>query len=83
MIDKAFLQRIGLSEDQIIILTDALDKESKYRQILGSEHVGHIESIMKLTDMSEIDLSNEALLREKIRAEYADMIPAYFKKYQK
>lgn len=83
MIDKAFLQRIGLNEDQVTILTDALDKESKFRQILGSEHVGHIESIMKMTDMNEIDLSNEALLREKIRAEYDDMIPIYFKKCQK
>lgn len=81
MIDKAFLQRIGLNGDQVTILTDALEKESKFRQILGSEHVSHIESIMKMTDMNEIDLSNEALLREKIRAEYDDMIPKFFKKY--
>ena len=80
MIDKAFLQRIGLNEDQITILTDALEKESKFRQILGSEHVLHIESIVKMTDMNEIDLSNEALLREKIRVEYDDMIPQFFKK---
>lgn len=83
MIDNKFLQRIGLTEDQITILRDALDKESRFRKILGSEHVGHIEEIMKLTDMNEIDLSNEALLREKIRVEYDDMIPVYFKKCQK
>lgn len=83
MIDKAFLQRIGLNEDQVTILTDALEKESRFRQILGSEHVAHIESIMKITDMDEIDFSNEALLREKIRAEYDDLIPARFKKCQK
>ena len=83
MIDNNFLQRIGLNEDQITILRDRLDKESKYRKILGSEHVTHIEEIMKLEDIESIDLENEALLREKIRAEYDDMIPAYFKKCQK
>ena len=83
MIDNNFLQRIGLNEDQITILRDRLDKESKYRKILGSEHVTHIEEIMKLEDIESIDLENEALLREKIRAEYDDMIPIYFKKCQK
>lgn len=83
MIDNNFLQRIGLNEDQITILRDRLDKESKYRKILGSEHVTHIEEIMKLEDIESIDLENEALLREKIRVEYDDMIPAYFKKCQK
>lgn len=83
MIDEAFLQRIGLSEDQISILSEEIEKESRFRQILESEHVGHIESIMRLTNMSEIDFENEALLREKIRVEYADLIPSQFKKYQK
>jgi hypothetical protein len=83
MINTAFLQRIGLNDDQITILMDALEKESRYRKILGSEHVGHIEAIMRITDMDEIDLSNEELLREKIRIEYDDMIPKYFKECQK
>ena len=83
MIDNEFLQRIGLTEDQITILRDRLDRESKYRKILGSEHVTHIEEIMKLEDVETIDLENEALLREKIRVEYDDMIPAYFKKVSK
>ena len=67
MIDNEFLQRIGLNEDQITILRDRLDKESKYRKILGSEHVTHIEEIMKLEDIESIDLENEALLRERCR----------------
>ena len=83
MIDNKFLQQIGLTEDQITILLEALDKESRFRKLLESEHVGHIETIMKLMDMNKIDLSNEALLREKIRIEYDDMIPAYYKKCQK
>ena len=83
MIDNEYLQRIGLNEDQITLLRDRLDKESRYRKILGSEHVTHIEEIMKLEDVETIDLENEALLREKIRVEYDDMIPAYFKKCQK
>lgn len=83
MVNAEFLRQMGLNESQVTILASALEKESRFRQILGSEHVSHIETIMKLTDMNEIDLSNEALLREKIRAEYDDMIPYFFKKYRK
>lgn len=76
MIDKAFLQRIGLNEDQITILTDALNKESRYRQILLQENVspGVVEPIIRATKLEEIDLSNEDLLREKVKAEWKDMI---------
>lgn len=76
MIDNEFLQRIGLSEDQITILTDALNKESRYRQILFQENVspGIIEPIIRVTKLEEIDLSNEALLREKVKTEWKDMI---------
>lgn len=80
MIDNKYLQEIGLNEDQITLLRDRLDRESKYRKILGSEHVMHIEEIMKLTDIDSIDFDNEDLLRLKIRTEYDDMIPVYFKK---
>jgi hypothetical protein len=76
---RDYLEGIGLTGDQIALITTELEKESEYRRILGSEHVGHIESIMRITDMKKIDLSNEDLLREKIRVEYDDMIPNYFK----
>lgn len=74
-----FLQEIGLTGDQIALVMTELEKESEYRRILASERVTHIESIMKVTDMNRIDLGNEALLREKIRVEFSDLIPNCFK----
>lgn len=78
-----FLKGIGLNRDQIALITAELEKESEYRRILASEHVGHIELVVRATNMNEVDLSNEPLLREKIRAEYSDLIPTYFKKVSK
>ncbi len=80
MIDNKYLQGIGLNEDQITLLRDRLDRESKYRKMLGSEHVMHIEEIMKLTDIDTIDFDNEDLLRLKIRTEFEDFIPKVFRK---
>ena len=74
------MERLGLTEDQITLLMKAQDKESKYRRLLESEHVLHIEAIVRLTDMESLDLSNEELVREKIRVEYDDMIPRQYKK---
>jgi len=76
MIDNNFLQRIGLTEEQITILRDAMNKESRYRRILFQENVspGVIEPIIRATKLEEIDFSNEALLREKVKAEWKDMI---------
>ena len=76
---RDYLEGIGLTADQIALITAELEKESEYRRILGLEHVSHVEAIMRITDMKKIDLSNEDLLREKIRVEYDDMIPNYFK----
>ena len=77
MIDQGFLQKIGLTGDQITLLRSALDKESKYRQILLQEDIlpGAVEKIVRKTKLEEVDLENEALLREKIRVEWADFIP--------
>lgn len=80
MISREYMERLGLSEDQITLLMDAQDKESKYRRLLESEHCTHIEAIVRLTDMDTLDLSDEALVREKIRIEYDDMIPRQYKK---
>ena len=74
------MERLGLTEDQINLLMEAQDKESKYRRLLESEHCTHIEAIVRLTDMESLDLSNEELVREKIRVEYDDMIPRQYKK---
>lgn len=75
MIDKKFLQHIGLSEDQIILLTDALRRESRYREILLQEGVYYkvVEKVVRATKLEDIDLSNEDLLREKVRAEWSPL----------
>ena len=80
MISREYMERLGLTEDQITLLMDAQNKESKYRRLLESEHCTHIEAIVRLTDMESLDLSNEELVREKIRVEYDDMIPRQYKK---
>ena len=80
MISREYMERLGLTEDQITLLMDAQNKESKYRRLLESEHVLHIEAIMRLTDLEKLDLSNEDLVREKIRIEYEDMIPRQYRK---
>lgn len=80
MISREYMERLGLTEDQITLLMDAQNKESKYRRLLESEHVLHIEAIMRLTDLEKLDLSNEDLIREKIRIEYEDMIPRQYRK---
>ena len=74
------MERLGLNEDQITLLMEAQDKESRYRRLLESEHCTHIEAIVRLTDMDSLDLSDEKLVREKIRIEYDDMIPRQYKK---
>lgn len=74
MISRKYMERIGLTEDQITLLMDAQEKESRFRRILESENVTHTEAIIKLTDMETLDLSNEDLIREKVRIEYGDMI---------
>lgn len=80
MIDNDFLREIGLNENQVTLLRERLDKESRYRRILGSEHVSHIEDIMRISEVDDIDFTNEELLRLKIRTEYEELIPKTFKK---
>ena len=75
MIDRKFLQQIGLSEDQVTLLADALRKESRYREILLQEGVSPscVEKVVRVTKLEEVDLSNEDLLREKVRAEWSPL----------
>ena len=80
MISREYMESLGLNEDQITLLMEAQDKESRYRRLLESEHCTHIEAIVRLTDMDSLDLSDEKLVREKIRIEYDDMIPRQYKK---
>ena len=76
MIDNTFLQRIGLNENQIRLVNDGLDRESRYRRILLQEGVspGAVESVIRSTKFEEVDLSNEDLLREKVRVEWDGLI---------
>ena len=80
MIDRVFLERIGMTPEQIGLLKDALDRVSRYRQILLQEGVDpkYAEMIINKTELEEVDFSNDALLREKVRYEWHGFI-----KYQK
>ena len=80
MVSREYMESLGLNEDQITLLMDAQEKESRFRRLLESEHCTHIEAIVRQTDMDSLDLSNEDLIREKIRIEYDDMIPRQYKK---
>lgn len=78
------MERLGLTEDQITLLSEAMGKESRYRQLLSQEGVtpSVIELIIRIEDMEKLDLSNEDLIREKIRIEWEDMIPKKKKNVQ-
>ena len=76
MISRGYMERLGLTEDQITLLMDAMKKESRYREILSQEKVAPtvIESIMKTVDLEKVDFSNEDLIRELVRVEWSDFI---------
>lgn len=77
MVDRKFLEGLGLTDEQVSLIGDALDRESRYRRILLSENVnpGTVELILRATDLNEVDFSNEELLREKVRVEWEQFIP--------
>lgn len=76
MADREYLQRIGLTDDQISELMDGLHKESRFRSLLIDEGInpGIVEAISRGIRTDEIDFRDEALLREKIRAKYGKFI---------
>lgn len=77
MVDRKFLEGLRLTEEQVSVICDALDRESRYRRILLDENVnpGTVELILRATDLNEVDFSNESLLREKVRVEWEQFIP--------
>ena len=77
MVDRKFLEGLGLTDEQVSVIGDALDRESRYRRILLDENVnpGTVELILRATDLNEVDFSNEGLLREKVRVEWEQFIP--------
>ena len=75
MIKREFMEGIGLNEEQITLLKEALDKENKVLSMLVKEKVYYPQLVLRTLDTVALDISNEALLREKIRIEYKDIIP--------
>lgn len=75
MIKREFMEGIGLNEEQITLLKEALDKENKVLSMLVTEKVYCPQLVLRTLDTVDLDISNEALLREKIRIEYKDIIP--------
>ena len=73
------MERLGLNENQIILLTEALNKEAKLRRLMEMEHITHAESVLKVLDVEELDLSNEDLIREKLKAEFGEFIPKQYR----
>lgn len=59
-------------------IKDNLKREAVYRNILFRAGVlpDVVELIMRTIDPAEIDISNEELLTEKARVEWAGFIPA-------
>ena len=80
MISRKYMESLGLSEDQISLLMEAQDRETRFRRLLELEHCTHIEAIIRSTDLEKLDFTHEDLLREKIRLEYEDMIPRQYRK---
>lgn len=78
MITKKYLKGIGLDDNQISQISHALKKESKYRKLLGRAGIkaDHAESIVSVTDLSNIELGDDATELEKIKVEWGDLIPS-------
>lgn len=77
MIKRSYLKSIGLTDEQTTLLMDAQKKESDYRRLMARAGVSAnlIETVMKVVDITEEDISDEDLALEQIRAEWSDMIP--------
>ena len=75
MIDEAYLKEIGLDDAQAVLVMDRITKASRYREILLQAGVSpkFVEKIIRVTDPAEVDLSNESLLREKVRHEWSNL----------
>lgn len=78
MVTNEFIDSLGIEKEKADALKDALKRDSFYRNILYKVGImpGAIEGIMRTVDANEIDLSQEAILTEKARIEWADFIPA-------
>lgn len=71
------IDSLGIEKEKAEAIKDNLRREAFYRNILFRAGVlpDVIELIMRTIDPAEIDISNEELLAEKARVEWADFIP--------
>lgn len=78
MVNNAFIDSLGIEKEKADALKDALRKDSFYRNILYKVGVfpSVIEFIMKTIDPADIDETQEEILTEKVRVEWAEFIPA-------
>jgi len=78
MVNNAFIDSLRIEKEKADALKDALRKDSFYRNILYKVGVfpSVIESIMKTVDPADIDETQEDILTEKARVEWAEFIPA-------
>ena len=71
------IDALGIEKEKVDALKDNLRREAFYRNILFRAGVlpDVIELIMRTIDPTEIDTSQEELLTEKARIEWAGFIP--------
>ena len=76
------IDSLGIEKEAADAIKDNLKREAFYRKILFRAGVfpDIVELIMRGIDPAEIDLSQEELLTEKARIEWADFIPKRGKK---
>ena len=76
MIDSKFLRGLGLTEDQISAVGDAMKEESRFRRLLFRSGIafGAVDPIVRATSIEDVRSQSDDLLTEKIKAEYPDLI---------
>lgn len=82
MINSAFLQKIGLTKEQISAIEDARREENRFRRLLirSGVSVVAVDPIIRGTELDEVRGQKDDLLLEKIKIEFSDFIT---NKYQK
>ena len=82
MINSAFLQKIGLTKEQISAIEDARREENRFRRLLirAGVSVVAVDPIIRGTELDEVRGQKDDLLLEKIKIEFSDFIT---NKYQK
>ena len=78
MITKEFLIiKLGLTDRQAESVLNSFEKELFYRNLLLDEGISAklSDKVARLTDVSDICIDEEDLMRDKIRCEWREFIP--------